>query len=43
MSLTGDEAFCLGGERERESQETGKGRKLTFPPRQQNKQGRSTT
>ena len=40
MSLTGDEAFFLGGERERESQETGKGRELL--PHQQNKQGRST-
>lgn len=40
MSLTGDEAFFLGGERQCESQETGKGRELL--PHQQNKQGRST-
>ena len=42
MSLTCDEAFFLGGERERESQGMRKGRKLTFSPHQQNKQGRST-
>lgn len=42
MSLTCDEAFFLAGERQHESRGTGKGRKLTFPPRQQNKQGRST-